>query len=406
MSYANLAGLFKKIYSKKGVTLLPNPKYAFLRDAQFETRERMGASYEQPVELTNEVSVDVAVDGETITFSDASTSVVKTASLTPVEIFVHTSLNSATISRSQSDEGAFEKATQGRVKANLKSHWKFLSHVAIYGKNASGLGALSAISVGGKSVTLTAADWSGFFIGMEGLKCEQVSDTVRTDLGAIVSINPETRVIVFANAPIALSAGDHLEIKQLPVSKQFLGAKGILSTSGTLFGISTGYSIWKGVEVAMGAKKLTFKALIDVLAKLAGKGLEDDCVCYVSSPAWSNLMTEQAALRDYDSSYTPNETVSGSEGIKFHFHTGKVTVKVDNCLRASDAFIIPEGSARRIGSSDADLRLPGYDDQNAMVSPMTTTNALIFRSRSDQALMLDKPGLSAWISGIDPASAT
>lgn len=402
-----IAGLFKKVYSKDAI-LAPEPKFVFLKDAAFDNKQKTGDSISVSVELTNEVVADAAAPGETITYSSPSTGVVKFATVSPMELFISTALNSGQLAASAAEgEAAVEKASKNRVKANLKSHFKFLSHIALYGGDANGCGKLASVVIGDKSVTLPASQWSGFFIGMEGLAVEQVNDAaVRTDLGVIVSIDPDTYTITCSKAPIALTAGDHIELKAVPVSKQFMGAAGILQGTGTVLGISTNYSLWKPVVVDNSAKKLTFVRLMKVIARLVAKGLDEDVVVYVGSKAWNNLMTEQAALREIDSSYKPAEVVAGHEGIQFHSQNGKVLVKCDTFLRDGDAMIIPVGSAHRYGAAEVSLRIPGLDgDKSELHVQSESTNSFIFRSYSQQCVFLDKPGLSAFIKNIDPESA-
>ena len=91
-------------------------------------------------------------------------------------------------------------------------------------------------------------------------------------------------------------------------------------------------------------------------------------------------------------------------GIVFKSINGTIEIMPSRFVRRSDAFSFASGDWRRVGSSDVTMKIPGVDDGELIQKPITT-NAFVFRSYSDQALICLAPSQSLYLSGIDPLSA-
>ena len=408
----NISGLFKKRYAKL-TDILPDNGYWMLKEiAPFEAKEKNGASVEVAVNLTHENGYTLGGStGAVVTFNSPASGAVKQATITPSEFFLTSALSTAAISRAAKEgEQAFEQATKNRVKQNLKSHMKFAEHACLYGQDAYGLGACdvtaddggftNGIDVTNKKFELSFATFSvGVWLGAEGMTIEQVkaNDSI-VAVGTVTAVDIENRIITVSGTPEA-DTGSHLQLVDQDNSTDMIGAKYILDTAGTVFGISNAsYGLWKGSEYAVGGN-LTFAKLMGGLELAASKGLDADVTVLVPFHAWKQLLTEQAALRDYDSSYQPTEMNNGSKAIKFYFHTGMVEIKPSRYVRNGDAFIFENDAWKRYGSSDISMKIPGIDDGELIVKPVTTS-AFYFRSYSDQQIFCHAPAHSVYLSGI------
>lgn len=436
----SVAGLFKIVYADIK-DLLPQG-FLFQEFAPFEEGEKAGASIVYSIELSHENGITLAgSSGDVVTFNDAQAGVNKQATITPCEMFLTTGISTAALSRSNGDKAAFKKASQSRVKKNLKSHQRFVEHLCFYGQDTYGIGRVgyftgtwqgvsftngggalngitftAGVNTTSKHILLNPADIaSGLWLGSEGMEVREriIGGAVAASgaaSGKVVSYNAKYGIVEVDFTPVAASAAASHCLELLNQNgasgNDFLGAKGILTKSGSLFGISNAvYGIWKGTEVTLASVKLTFARLIDAIIDACNYGLDTDVTCMTSFESWADLMTEQAALRHYDSSYKPTDAVNGTNGITFHSVNGSITVKPTRNVRRSDTFILAHGDWKRVGSTDITMRVPGVDDGQLLQAP-TTQNVFNFRSYSDQAVICLAPARSVYISGIDPSSAS
>jgi len=408
----NISGLFKKRYANLSDILPDNGYWVMKEVAPFEAKYKNGSSVEVAVNLTHENGITLAGStGAVVTFNDPASGAVKQATITPSELFLTSALSTAAISRAAAQgEQAFDQATKNRVKQNLKSHMKFCEHLCIYGQDSVGIGECdtsaddggftNGIDVDNKKFELSFASFSiGIFLGAEGMAVEQVkADDSVVDVGVITGVDLENRIITVSGTPEADTAS-FLQLKNQEEAIDMVGIKKILSTSGSLFGISNAtYSLWKGSTYSVGGN-LTFAKLMAALEKAAEKGLDGDVTVLVPHHAWRQLLSEQAALRDYDSSYSPTEVSNGSKAIKFYFTTGMVKIRPSRYVRNGDAFILADGDWKRYGSSDLTMKIPGIDDGDLIQKPVTTS-AFYFRSYSDQQIFCHAPARSVYLSGI------
>lgn len=431
----SISGLFKKVYADLK-DILPEG-YAMQEFADFDSAQKQGESINYAVHLTHENGITLAGStGDEVTLEGAESGIVRQASIKGCETFLASSLTTATISRSSGDgEKAFKSATKDRVKANIKSHQRFIEQMCLYGQDAFGIGRVAyftgawrnasftdgtgslggvaltnGVNVAAKKILLNPADFAtGMWIGAEGLPVRQraIGGAV-VGTGKVVRVDLRNAIVEVDFTPVASSASaSHcLELvnQNAASGKDFIGAKSILSTTGTVFGISNvDFGIWKGSTVDMGGVKMTFPRLMDVLTEAHGKGLDSDVLVLVNFESWTDLMTEQAALRKFDESYVPTEAVNGMKGITFHSVNGLVTVKPSRFMRRSDALVLAKGDWKRVGSSDIQMGVPGAEG-DLLIKPIST-NAYRYMSYSDQALLCLCPAKSVYVSGIVPESA-
>jgi hypothetical protein len=283
------------------------------------------------------------------------------------------------------------------------------------GGTLGGVTFTAGVNTTSKHILITPADWAtGLYIGSENLEVQQikVADGSVEAQGKIVSVDLENAIVKVDFTPVAATAaGSHyLAMKAQAAGTtggtlDMIGAKKILTTTASSFGIDpVAYNLWKGLSFSCGETRLTFPRLMEAVQKGCDRGLDRDVDVITSYDSWRTLMVDQAALRQYDDSYSPTEAVNGSEAIKFHFLNGIISVRPSRFVRRSDTFVFAKGDWKRFGSSDLSLKCPGFDD-DLMVKPITN-NLFIFRSFSDQQVFCYMPSQSIYINGIDPDSAT
>jgi len=437
-----IAGNFKKVFDK--LTDMVTSKGFIIQDeiAPFEQRKKAGKSISQAVVLSHENGVTFGGSaGGSYTFADPQSQAVQEAEIYPCEIFVSSGITTGAASRAaQEGEQAFKAATSLIVKGNLKSHKRFVEFCCLYGRDDYGVGRVgyftatwrgisftngggalggvtftAGVNTTSKHILINPADWAtGLFIGAENLEIQQIkaADGSVEAEGKIVNVDLENAILKVDFTPVAATTATshYLAMKAQAAGTaggtlDMIGAKKILTTTASSFGIDpVAYGLWKGLKYGCGAKRLTFPRLMEAVQKGCDRGLDRDVEVVTSYDSWRTLMVDQAALRQYDDSYTPTEAVNGSEAITFHFLNGKISIRPSRFVRRSDTFIFASGDWKRFGSSDLSLKIPGFED-DLMVKPINN-NLFIFRSFSDQQVFCYMPSQSVFVDGIDPDSAT
>jgi hypothetical protein len=236
-------------------------------------------------------------------------------------------------------------------------------------------------------LTVTGVNASTFTVTFTG----NASDV--TAIVTYVTAHPGVGGVVYAGTGIT-TLGD---------SDQIGLVTQISNTTGTIFGIdAANFSQWQGNTVNLGAAPLTFSNIQDFIATLTGRGLaKEEVTLYINPFTWANLLTDQAALRMYDSSFSTTEVENGSETIVFHSQNGRVRVKSHILLKRGDALLIPTKNVTRIGSTDWTWGIPGTINGSVWIQNSDTS--LSIRSYTAQQVLNRKPAASLYVTGISNA---
>lgn len=429
--------LFKKVYG--GITDLVPADYHTARDITFSQKQKVGEKYIEAVVLTNETGITYG--GSTLDafeLNPASAGTVQQTEVTPYISVLGSVVPWGVLSRAAgAGEKSFYDATKHIVKNNLKSHGKFKEIDRIYGQADAGLGYVSYASATYRGVAFTNGSATldgiaftngvnttsknilfapgqfaaGIWVGMEGVTVQQVatSSGLVVAEGKMTAVKSEYGYITVDFTPIAASSttSHKLVFKGWADSKEQLGMNKILSTSsGSLFGINVAnYQLFRGRQVALGNVKFTLERLNDGVADAVnGGGLDGDLVVYVNPRTWATLVTTEAGLRDYDSSYKPSEAVNGFQSITFHIQTGRATIKAHRFIKEGEAYALHLPDWSRSGSSEVSFTVPGIDKE--IIFPLENQAAMAFRTFSDQYLFCHSPAKSILFTGINDEASS
>lgn len=307
---------------------------------------------------------------------------------------------------------AFEEATKYLVGNMLSSISKKLEIEHLYGQMGYAKIASAAAPVGADvELTLVAAEFAaGIWAGGEGMPISVYDGNTAVDLALVVkSVKIEERKItvtaVSAGAATALKAAVDADPNVLDIfhkgakGKEFAGIHKILTNTGNLFGIdATEYTLWKGSEYDAGDEVLTFAIIQQAIAQGVNKGLDGDVVVMVNPGHWDDLLTEQAAQRMYDSSYSSATVENGAKTIKFHAQNGMVEIIPSIYIKEGLAFVLSTSDWVRVGSTDVTFKRPGQEGNFFLDLPDYAAYEL--RCYTDQALFCSKPGRSVVIKGL------
>lgn len=295
-------------------------------------------------------------------------------------------------------ESTFEQATKFIVRNMLRSINKRLEVGMMYG--GSGIGAVGALP-GGTVVEIATAEWApGVWVGGEQMKIEIYDATGTTLRGAaqVTAVSMSNRRITLDAIPAGTVVTDVIYYKTAK-DNEALGLHRILSNTGVLFDINAAnYSLWQGNVYGAGAGPLSFAKLQDAIARAVEKGLDSPVLVLVNPRTWTDLLTEQAALRQYDSSYSVQVSEAGHQEIVFYGQNGKIEIVSSIYVKEGFAYVICLDEMMRIGSTDVTFNRPGAEGK--FFRELENANGYEMRVYSDQALFCFAPGKNVLINAI------
>lgn len=392
-----LNGLFKEVYADKLENLIPEGVKLMPRVKFVQRSKQPGNFYHAPVVLGMEHGVTFAGGDEgAFNLNAPIAGATKDAAVRGNQLVLRGMLAYAAASRSVgAGPRAFEDATKFLVQNMMRSVAKKLEIELFYGQ--SGYGVVSAIAA--NVITISTAEWApGIWVGAENMPIEiRSSANVLRGTAKITAVDMAARTITVDAAPPGVVATDiiwHFGA----YGKEFAGAHKIITNTGELFGIDASqYSLWKGNTYAA-AGTLSFDELSAALARAVEKGLDSSVVAYVNPRTWSNLMTDQAALRQYDSSYKAAEANNGMESLVFSSQNGKIEVVSSIYVKEGQAFLLVTDEMIRVGSTDVTFKRPGKGDE--FFKDLENAAGYELRCYCDQALFAQAPGKLTLITGI------
>lgn len=410
-SMASLNGLFKERYADNMKRLIPEG-FKAVNMIPFLPKDRQpGNLYHQPVVLGMEHGVTFADDTEgAFALNPPVAGQIKDAALRGYQLLLRSVMSYSAASRALGPgERAFEDATKFLVGNMIVSLTKKLEIEIMYGQMGYSVVDAPVVTTGTNDpIILTAAEFaSGIWSGAEGMPIELVrAGVVVAGLNnlTVASVNLETRTILVNGATVNIVAGD-LVYHKGAFGKEFAGVHKILTNTGTLFGIdATQYTLWKGSEfdvsggVPANAEVLSFAILQQAIARGVAKGLDTDVTVMVNPSHWDDLLTEQAALRMYDSSFTTAVAENGSKTIKFHSQNGMVEIVPSIYIKEGYSYVICKEDWVRVGSTDITFKRPGQEGN--FFRELEDHAGYELRSYTDQALFCARPGRSVLIKGL------
>lgn len=399
---ATLNGLFKEVYGDKVQNLVPD-NVVLMNMIDFVPMEKqLGNLYHQPVILGHEHGLSYGGSaGTAFNLNDAIAGTVRDATIQGYEFLLRSQIAYAVAARSAGSKAAFERGTKLIVANMVRSFAKRLETSLFYGAKELGLASGAMV---GTALTLSTASWApGIWVGAENAQIEIYDSTGVTlrSVREIDGVNLETRTLTLDANDATVVAGDRIFWKGAN-GNEFKGLHAIMTETSSLFGINpSAFSLFRASEYSAGSADLSFQKIQQAIARGVEKGLDEDVVCLVNPKTWSKLMTDQAALRMYDSSYSMEKAENGAQAIKFFAQNGAVEIRPCTYVKESLAFILPPAELMRVGSTDITFKLPGVDNgEEAFFLPIPNVAGYEIRAYSDQALFCSAPGKLVLIKDI------
>ncbi len=300
----------------------------------------------------------------------------------------------------QGQAKAFEDATKYLVSNMLRSMAKKLEIEMIYGQ----MGYATVSTAVGTVVTITTAEWApGIWAGSEGLPIEIRDAAGTTSRGEfkVSSVDMDARTITLdSSAQAAGVIGTDVIWHKGAYGNEFPGIHKILTqSSGSLFNIDVAsFNLFRGNQYPAGSAALSFTKLNNAVARATEKGLDSKVLALCNPRAWANMLSDQAALRRYDSSYSVKKSENGSESLLFHSQNGLIEIEPSIYVKEGYAYVLALEYWSRVGSSDMTFKLPGQQDE--FFRHLSDAAGFELRLWSDQALFTYAPGRNVIITGV------
>ena len=392
-------GLFKKVYGDLENIIPIGKKVAEL--IPFLPKAKTGESYNTAVILGLEHGVTYeSSDAGALILNDAVAGSVKQASIKGNQLVLRSAMSYESIFRSQGNEQAFQETTKYVIQNMMDSLFKKLEVELMYGQD--GIGVLDAAPAPTPtSFKITDAEFaSGIWSGSRGMKIDLYNGVTLVGTGQVQRVDLTTKIVTLQGVGIIGAAAGHKIYPYNAFGKQMLGMKKIMENTGVMFGIDAAqYELWEGTQFVLPSTDvLSFAVIQQAITKGVEKGLDKDAVVLCNPGHWDDLLTEQAALRMYDSSYTSNQAENGAKSIKFHSQNGMVEIVPYIHVKEGHAFIICKDDWRRIGSTDVTFKRPGQPDKYFL--ELQSHAGVELRAYTDQAIISRAPGKQVLIKNL------
>lgn len=401
-SVGTLNGLFKESYADKLELLIPDG-VKILNRIKFMSKDKQpGNLFHQPVILGLEHGITFASsDEDAFNLQAPVAGQIKDAQVKGSPAIMRSILGYTAASRAaQGGQKAFMDATKFLVANMLRSMSKKLEIEMLYGQVGYGVVSTAVTTV----VTITTADWApGIWAGAENMPIEIRSSAGTTSRGVftVVSVDMDARTITLdASAQAAGVIATDVIWHKGAYGNEFPGIHKILTNTGTLFNIDAGtYNLFKGNSFSCGSAALSFTKLGLATTRAVEKGAEGKMLALVNPRGWQNLLSDQAALRKYDSSYSSAQLENGAKSIKFFSQNGEIEIEPSLYVKEGYAYLLSVDEWTRVGSTDLTFKLPGQGDYE-FFRHLENAAGYEMRLYTDQAVFCAAPGKNVLLTSV------
>jgi hypothetical protein len=396
---------FKEVYADK-INDLVTASTKFINSVKFiKGDKQLGGAFNEPVIIGLEQGFTYGgSEGLSFELNQAIASTMKNASVKGYEVVLRSAISVGAASRAVSSKNSFERATKLIVGNMKKSMDHRLEIAALYGQ--TGIAVVESVS--GANIVVKASDWAPYiWLGMTGAKLDIMDPALaafRTNSEAVVLSGVDLklrRLTLTATVDASVVAGDVIYFHGavvpgvIPEHREQIGLHKIATTSGILFGINnTNEPLFQGNIVDVGTNVtpavLSFDKAEEAMVVSAEKGLSDQKLTLMCSlKSWKNLLIEQAAKRQYDSSYSAAQVDQGAKKIMFYGITGDLEIQASGYIKEGSAYVYSPDELIRVGSTDVTFDPPGYEGE--FFKLLENHNGYELRAYSDQALFTTRP---------------
>lgn len=422
-----LNSLYKINYASKIKDLIPKTG-KITKKTKFNESAQNGKFFELPVIVTAENGFTYSLETELAFALNASRGMnMQSAQVPGADLVLGSTIGYSQASRASHSKTAFKTVMGTKLENMILSHTKRLEINYLYGGDALSTAAAQAVTIASSllPIVFDVASWAvGAWAGSEDslVVFSKVADGAIVDSllpYRIARVDVETRTVHFAVPAGGTSTLTILEtaIEAGALNVHFFssvsdnsgfiayaeasGLKKQMTNTSTLFNINAStYDLWRGNTYAVGGGQLTFGKVQSGTSMAVGRGLDTDATLWVNPKTWGNLNNNQAALRQYDSSYSKTKSTNGSQVLEYVSQNGLLKVEPYNLVKEGDAFLVPDDGVMRVGAWELGLGDPsGGPDRDIFFQLQNNAGAGV-RSYSNQTIFITAPAQAVYFSGI------
>lgn len=393
---STIASRLKEVYNDGITQLVPSTNELAGKRLKFKKELELGKQVVFDVQLSHELGFTVG-QGE-LTLNAAIAQTAAKATVDAYQIILRSRVSYDLINRAKTTKAAFARFNDSKFIPMVESFRKREEIHAIYGRD--GLGKVSANASG--VLTISADTWApSLWLGLEDAVLEAfdskaASATQRNGNLTITSVDIVNRTVTVSGTSTAVVANDHLYFKGDRTATAHNGPVGLMHiarNTGSLYGISAAtYALWSSNSYDVGTSALTLAKILAAAAKSADKGCAEKLTCLVPVSCFQNLVSDQAALRQYDASYSKSKMENGAESLSFYGATGLIEVVPYMFMKQGEFVLFPERQTCMIGSTEmTNIVGPGGD----IVFDLESTSAKEMRLVAEWTVFCERPG---WIT--------
>jgi hypothetical protein len=384
----------KNVYADGINNLIPTSA-ELMKRLKFRKELEPGKKAVFDVQLTHEHGFTVGQGELTLNAAIAQTNA--NAEVDGYQIILRSRVSYDLIEKAKTNKAAFATFNESRFIPMVESFKRREEIYAIYGQD--GLGKVSSVS--SQDIVITADTWCpSLWLGLEGAVLEAFdaksasANQHNTDI-TLASIAISTRTLTVTGTVSSVVANDHLYFKgdrSTTAHKAPVGLMTIARNTGTLYNISaSSVALWASTSYDVGTSGLTLAKILEASAKAADKGCDEKLTCFVPVKAFQNLVSDQAALRKYDASYSKSKMENGTEALAFYGATGLIEVVPYMFMKQGEFVMFPERYTCLIGAAQMKNQVgPGGD----IVFDLESTSAKEMRLFAHWTVFCERPG---WI---------
>jgi len=402
-----LNGMFKDIFGDGIENLIPETA-VLAKDVPFSEASKIGEHYVFPVMLSHEHGVTYLGEDSTVaTLQSHEAAVYKEAQVDSSSTVLRSAISYSAADKMSSSKTAFINWSEmlfGNMTASIakRNELDFL-----HGRQ--GWGTISAVSdsSGTNTLTLTNDFSAGICAGMEGARIVAFDtvDGTKQNTNAVLVVS----AVNFANKTVPVT-GNSTDTAALAISdilyprdanaasgshKAMAGLDRIVTNTGTLFNISAStYNLWKGQSYSAGSAPLNLNKVFKGAAMAMALGAEGDYCVLVHPNTFSDLNSDESALRRHSSGFRQSKADAGFDELCFYSGTAKLVVKNHIYQKPNMAHGYPKKYLKRIGTTDITFKLKGAAAEGDVFNHLADSSGYEIRCRSDQAIFCTKP---AWL---------
>jgi hypothetical protein len=190
-------------------------------------------------------------------------------------------------------------------------------------------------------------------------------------------------------------------------TEEMAGLYQFMTAAGTFLGISgTTWQLWSPCTAYGVAGAISFNHIQKAVTRAYSRGLgkkAKGCQVVLNPKAWEMLASDEAALRNYDASFSPSKFENGAENIKFYSVAGPVEIIAHDCQKEGYGFIHPpvKKCMSRVGSRPAPtFDIPGQPEKEKYLRTMENNAGVECRAYWNCALFSAMRSQFQLMSGI------